>query len=143
MRLCNVGGGGIKEPWPKYHQPRNSRSKEGSRRRGDIYFQPVSQRVPATSMGTKVRPRGLVSLSTSSPTFFRLLQLFVFVFFFFSPRCTSMRCGASPQGPRETRCSAFSSSLRVEVVERSASSRRSTLFENRCVTETGSYFPFF
>lgn len=55
-----------------HHQPRNSRGKERSRRRGDIYFQPVPRVAATSSMQGDDEGKGTGSLFPPSASLFRL-----------------------------------------------------------------------
>ena len=53
-----------------HHQPRNSRGKERSRRRGDIYFQPVPRVAATSSMQGDDEGKGTGSLFPPSASLF-------------------------------------------------------------------------
>ena len=59
-------------PRSVHHQPRNSRGKERSRRRGDIYFQPVPRVAATSSMQGDDEGKGTGSLFPPSASLFRL-----------------------------------------------------------------------
>lgn len=56
-----------------HHQPRNSRGKERSRRRGDIYFQPVPRVAATSSMQGDDEGKGIGSLFPPSASLFPCL----------------------------------------------------------------------